>query len=81
MDFILTIVTALGFLFKNAYILELRAVAEPMICALSFRLFGLSSKTKLTRIVIDTFFLTLPSILNVGGLLALIFYIFAVMGV
>lgn len=38
-------------------------------------------KVDIIKIIIDTLFLTLPSIANVGGFLLLIIYMYAVLGV
>ena len=44
------------------------------------RLFRIIKKAKVLRIIIDTLIVTLPSLMNVGGLLLLIIYIYAVLG-
>ena len=38
-------------------------------------------KAKVLRMIIDTFIITIPSFINMGGLLFLILFIYAVLGV
>lgn len=45
------------------------------------RILRLINRAKILKIIIDTLILTLPSLANVGGLLLLILYIYAVLGV
>ena len=44
------------------------------------RIFKLFRKQKSLRIIFETFIVTLPALMNVGGLLLLLIYIYAVLG-
>jgi len=44
------------------------------------RLFRIVKRAKVLKIIIDTLIVTLPSVMNVGGLLLLIIYVYAILG-
>ena len=80
-DFTVAILTALGI------ILDLSGSsygAEQTTLIRAFRvlrIFRLVQRAKILRLIVDTMIITLPSMANVGGLLLLIYYIFAILGV
>lgn len=45
------------------------------------RVFRIIKRAKVLKIIVDTFIVSLPSLLNVGGLLLIILFIYAVLGV
>ena len=45
------------------------------------RVFKLFSKNGSLRVIIDTFVLTLPALMNVGSLLLLLIYIYTILGI
>jgi len=45
------------------------------------RIFRIIKRAKVLKLVVDTLIVTLPSMANIGGLLLLIVYIYAVLGV
>lgn len=45
------------------------------------RLFKIVKRAKVLKLITDTFIVTLPPLMNVGGLLLLILYIYAIFGV
>lgn len=80
LDFALSCVTFLGYLLQETKHDFLVGMGDPLVCTLSFRLLRVARASKLTRIMIDTFVITFPSILNVGSLLLLIIYVYAILG-
>lgn len=47
----------------------------------SIRILKLFKRNKSLRVIFDTFMITLPNLLNVGSLLLLLFYIYAILGI
>jgi hypothetical protein len=60
--------------------LEIGSQATVMRAFRIMRIFRLMKRAKKLKIVINTFVISIPSILNVGGLLMLMVYLYAVLG-
>lgn len=79
-DFTMYILTLVGYIMGETSRDFLESLSRVLICASSVRLIRTSKGSKMMRILIDTFVISMPSILNVGSLLLLIIYIYAILG-
>jgi len=58
----------------------LQTYGRIFICTSSIRLLVIAKESHTMRLLIDTFVMSMPAIANVGSLLLLIIYIFALLG-
>ncbi len=80
-DFFIVLGTNIGILLKVALGLDIGPLASVVRTFRVGRVFRLVKRAKGLRQLFDTLILTLPALGNIGGLLLLIFFIFAVVGV
>lgn len=80
-DFIIVIATLVGIMIDCSFDLGVGTKTTIIRAFRVVRIFRIIKKAKVLRIIIDTFIVSLPSLLNVGGLLFLIIFIYAVLGV
>ena len=80
-DFIIVIGSLIYIILKYGFNVSLLSSATQVFRALRIgRIFKLFRNLKSLQNIFSTFLTTLPALMNVGGLLALILYIFAVIG-
>jgi hypothetical protein len=78
-DFVVSLVSLLGIILENT--INVSGVSSTNIIR-SFRIiriFKIFKKQKSLKTIFETFIVTLPALINVGGLLLLIVYIYAVL--
>ena len=81
LDFIMLFLTLLGYIFIETQRAFFMATGRVLIVTLCVRLIRVTKGSKMMRILIDSFVIALPSILNVGCLLLLIMYIYVLLGI
>jgi len=80
-DFVIVTCSVLGFLFEQVIELNFGSQTTLVRAIRVLRVLRIIKRAKVLKIIIDTLIVTLPSLLNVGGLLLLIVYIYATLGV
>lgn len=79
-DFLVVFGTYVGIIVGTFSNLQVGSQATVMRAFRIMRIFRLMKKAKKMKVVINTFVLSIPSIMNVGGLLMLMVYLYAVLG-
>lgn len=72
--------TFLGYIMGETDRIMLKTYSRILICTLSLRLIKLTKGSKMMRVLLDTLVISFPSILNIGLLLLLLVYIYAILG-
>lgn len=79
-DFFLVISTYFGLALGKFTDIPVGSQATVMRAFRIMRIFRLMKKARKLKVVINTFVISIPSIINVGGLLLLMVYLYAVLG-
>ena len=79
-DFAMLVLTLIGYIMGETNRPLFMSLSRVLICALTVRLIRTTKGSKMMRILIDSFMISMPSILNVGCLLFLIIYIYSILG-
>ena len=74
------VLTILGYIMLETDRPWLLSYGRVLICTTTLRLIKIARNSKMIIILIDTFMLSMPSILAVGALLLLIIYIYTILG-
>ena len=80
-DFFIVLISLLSILLESLLGVGVGSQTTLVRAFRVMRVLRLIKRAKVLKIIIDTFIVTLPSLANVGGLLLLIVYIYAVLGV
>jgi len=79
-DFVVVVITILSIILDLAF--NVLGAQTTIIRAFrAVRILKLVKSAKVLRLIIDTLILTIPSMVNVGTLLLLVYYIYAILGV
>jgi hypothetical protein len=79
-DFIIVLATLLGIILDQTTSVSVGGKATIARAFRVARLFRIVKRAKVLKIITDTLIVTLPSLMNVGGLLFLILYIYSILG-
>lgn len=80
-DFTVVIATIVGIVVSAASDIEVGATATIIRAFRIFRVFRLVKRAKSLRVIFNTLVSTLPAMVNVGGLLMLFLYLFAILSI
>lgn len=80
-DFIIVTCSVLGLILEEFLIANVVALSALFKGLRSIRILKLFKKNKSLRVIFNTFMLTLPNLVNVGGLLLLLMFIYAIIGI
>jgi hypothetical protein len=78
-DFIVSIISILGIIMEKSLNISGASSANIIRSIRVVRLFKMFRRLKSLKIIFETFLIALPALMNVGGLLLLLLYIFAVL--
>lgn len=79
-DFVIVIATLIGLILDQTTNVAVGGKATIVRAFRVMRLFRIIKRAKVLKIIVDTLIITLPSLMNVGGLLLLIIYIYSILG-
>ena len=79
-DFIILLATLIGIILDYTTAVSVGGKATLIRSFRVVRIFRLIKRAKVLKIIIDTLIVSLPSLMNIGGLLILILYIYSVLG-
>lgn len=80
-DFVIVILSIVGIILEESLQENKVGLSALMKGLRSIRILKLFKRNKSLRVIFDTFMITLPNLLNVGSLLLLLFYIYAILGI
>lgn len=80
-DFIIAVISIIGIILDYTTQVTVGGKATIIRTFRVVRLFKIVKRAKVLKLITDTFIVTLPPLMNVGGLLLLILYIYAIFGV
>lgn len=79
-DLLIAIVSVIGIILDYTTNVSVGGKATIIRTFRVVRLFKIVKRAKVLKLITDTFIVTLPHLMNVGGLLLLILYIYAIIG-
>ena len=80
-DFLIVLFALVGFIFENVFKVKFGALTTVVRAFRILRVLKLIRKAKNLRKILNTFLLAIPELANVGALLFLFLFLFAVLGV
>ena len=79
-DFLIAIISFVGIILDQLDVVDIGGKATIIRTFRVVRLFKIVKRAKVLKLITDTLIVTLPHLMNVGGLLLLILYIYAILG-
>lgn len=79
-DFIIMLATLIGILLDYTTEVSVGGKTTLLRAFRVVRIFRIIKRAKVLKIIIDTLIVSLPSLMNIGGLFTLIIYIYSVLG-
>lgn len=80
-DFFIVILTIVGIILTLTIEIQVGPAATIARAFKIFRIFRLVKRAKSLRMMFQTFVVSLPALINIGGLLVLLLYVYAVLGI